>query len=108
MPRRRDAKTSPPKEQAWLFWDVDVATIDLVTHAHAVIPRVLERGRLVDVRWLLSTYGREAIHRFLRDTGHPELSDKTLTFWRAALQAKGERWATPRASRPLSSAPWID
>jgi hypothetical protein len=97
-----------PKQMHWIFWDVDARCIHVDKHATSIIPRVLERGRLVDVQWLLKTYGRRAIHAFLRDVGHIELTSRTLTFWRAAFHAKDETWVNPRALRPLSSAPWID
>lgn len=96
-----------PRRLAWLFWDADPRRIDLDAHERAIIPRVLERGRLVDVQWLLDTYGRDRVHWFLRDVGHPELSARTISFWRAALAAEDESWADPRASRPISAAPWI-
>jgi len=95
-----------PKPQRWLFWDVDPSEIDPVRHAAFVIPRVLEFGTLVDVRWLLARVGSPRIHRFLRDQGHPELSAKTLAFWRAYFRAQEERWATPPAFRRHSALPW--
>jgi hypothetical protein len=49
----------------------------------------------------------EGIHRFLRDVGHPELSRRTLAFWRAALHAEKEPWASPPSWRQNSSAHWI-
>jgi hypothetical protein len=96
-----------PKRLAWLFWEADRTRIDVERHATSIIPRVLEGGRLEDVTWLLKTYGRRRIHRFLRDVGHPELTPRTLAFWRCVFHAKDEPWADPRASRPLSAAPWI-
>ena len=42
------------------------------------------------------------------DVGHTELSERTLRFWRAALKAKDETWASPPAWRKSSAAPWID
>jgi hypothetical protein len=95
-----------PKERAWLFWDVDPRTIEPVRDAAFVIPRVLEHGALADVRWLLRRLGRARIHRFLRDEGHPELSAKTLTFWRAYFHAEQETWVEPPAFRRHSSLPW--
>jgi hypothetical protein len=80
-----------------------------VLHADHVIPRVLEHGGMEEVRWLLSTYGLDRIHRFLREVGSPELSDRTIRFWRAVLDPKeNEEWASAPAWRKSSSAPWID
>lgn len=97
-----------PKAHRWVFWDVDAAALETRRDADYIVPRVLERGRLVEVRWLIATYGMEGIHRFLRDVGHPELSERTLCFWRAALHAKDETWASPPAWRKSNAAPWID
>jgi hypothetical protein len=96
-----------PDALRWLFWDVDAAALDVETHANYILPRILEFGRMVDVRWALETYGRARIHRFLRDVGHPELSDRTLLFWRAALKAEDETWASPPAWRKSRIAPWV-
>jgi hypothetical protein len=96
-----------PREMRWLFWDAAGRGLDVERHADGIIPRVLEHGRMVDVVWLLDTYGKRRIHRFLRETGHPELAPRTLTYWRHVLRAEDEVWVDRRASRPLSAAPWI-
>jgi hypothetical protein len=97
-----------PKRYHWLFWDVHAGKLDTVRDVSYILPRVLEFGRLVEVRWAIATYGMEEIHRFLRDVGHTELSERTLGFWRAAFKAKDEIWASPPAWRKSSAAPWID
>ena len=96
-----------PERSCWLFWDVDVSTLDLERHADYILPRVLEFGGIDEVRWAMAVYGMDSIHRFLRDVGHPELSERTLRFWRAALKADKEAWASPPAWRKSSGAPWI-
>lgn len=96
-----------PRSERWLFPEASGRRIEVERHAHSIIPRVLENGRLRDVHWLIETYGRRRIHHFLRDVGHTELTRRTLAFWRAVFRAKGETWADPRASRPISNAPWI-
>ena len=92
----------------WIFWDVDFDALDTQAHADAVIPRVLENGRLVDVRALLDLYGAERIHRFFREVAHPLISERTRAFWRAFFGAEDEGWATPQPFRTSSAAPWID
>jgi hypothetical protein len=96
-----------PASIHWLFWEVDPAQLDLQRDARHILPRVLEKGRLEDVRWLIEVYGLDGIHDFLATVGHPELSKRTLTFWRCALGAKDEQWQTPPTWRQSSSAPWI-
>lgn len=90
----------------WLFWEVDPGEIDVERHADYVIARIVERGRMVDVDWMLATYGDDRVHRFFSDVGHPELSPRTLSFWRAYFQAKDERWTDRAAWRRSSSVPW--
>jgi hypothetical protein len=96
-----------PESMRWLFWDVDFDAIDPTLQADAVLPRVLEHGRLEDIRALLAIYGSERIHQFFLHVAHPLVSARTRTFWRAYFQADHEPWATPPAFRTSSSAPWI-
>lgn len=113
LPRRPKAEvatppTRVPEPHRWIFWDVDAESLDTTAAADYILPRVLEFGGIAEVRWVLATYGLTGIHRFLRDVGHPELSERTLGFWRAALNAKEEAWARPPAWRKSNAAPWID
>jgi hypothetical protein len=96
-----------PESLRWLFWDVDFDGLDPATQADAVLPRVLENGRLEDVRALLALYGTDRILRFFRETAHPLISERTRGFWRAYFHAENEPWATPPAFRTSSAAPWI-
>jgi hypothetical protein len=96
-----------PDRFHWVFWDVDPRKLDPKVGADYILPRILEFGGIAEVRWAIETYGMEGIHRFLRDVGHPELSRRTLAFWRAALHAEKEPWASPPSWRQNSSAHWI-
>jgi hypothetical protein len=69
---------------------------------------VLEKGCIEEVRWVIATYGMNEIHRFSRDRGSPELSRRTVQFWRAVFGAENEAWAEPAAWRRGTGAPWID
>jgi hypothetical protein len=97
----------PPESLRWLFWDLDVGALDVDLHADAILPRVLENGRLADVRAALSLYGEDRIHRFFREVPHPLVSERTRAFWRAYFHAEDEPWATRPAFRTSSDAPWI-
>jgi hypothetical protein len=92
----------------WLFWDLDFDSLDVQVHADAVLARVLENGRLQDVRALLAIYGKERIHSFFRDVGHPLIGERTRGFWRAFFHAENERWQSAPSFRTSSAAPWID
>lgn len=97
-----------PDGMRWIFWDVDVDEIDLEAHAHGVMARILERGRLEDVRWLIGRYGLDRIHAFFRGVWSPEISERTRTFWRVVFNAKEEQWAGPPDWRQSSSPFWIE
>jgi len=90
-----------------LFWDIDLEGLDVEAHADFILPRVLEHGGIAQVSWALATYGPERIHGFLRDTGHAELSEKTIRFWRAFFDREEEVWASPPAWRRSNSIPWL-
>ena len=97
-----------PKGLHWLFWETDPERVDVEKDANYVIARVVEHGRMDDVDWVLATYGDDRVHRFFKESAHPELSPRTLSFWRAYFRAKDETWASPPAFRKTSSAPWVD
>ena len=95
------------KDMHWLFWDVDVEIVDIDRDATYILARVLERGRLKDVKWAIQTYGLQRIHTFFKQTGHPCVSKRTLTFWRAFFNAREEKWQLKAPFRTSNSAPWI-
>lgn len=96
-----------PEQHHWVFWDVYAGGLDTERQRNYIIPRMLERGTLEGIRWLLEVYGREGIHAFLRDVGHPEISRRTLSFWRAVLKAVDEQWASTAPFRASSGVPWL-
>lgn len=92
----------------WIFWDVDFEAIDAEKHADGVMARVLERGRLEDVRWLMNAYGMDRIHAFFKNVGSAEMSSRTRNFWRLVFDAREELWAEPPAWRRNSASHWIE
>lgn len=92
----------------WLFWNVDVSKLRVERDADAILAKVLERGRMEDVRWVVRTYGLPRIGAFFAAGAHPEISRRTRLFWRAALGVRRDAWPEPQASRENNDAPWID
>ena len=84
-----------PKKMTWLFWEMDLRSLDTERDADYILARVLEHGCMEEVRWVIKRYGLQRIHRFFREVGDPEISDRTTAFWRAVFKAKDERWAKP-------------
>lgn len=92
----------------WLFWEMDFPKLDAERDADYVLARVLEHGRMEDVRWAIRRYGLERIHQFFREVGDPELSKRTLGFWRAVFNAEREKWASPPSWRRTNKRLWVD
>lgn len=69
-----------PVDLHWLFWELDRESLDQRLHSRQIIARVLERGRMSDVRWLVQTYGLAEIRAFFH-AGHPEISHRTQRLW---------------------------
>lgn len=45
------------------------------------IERVMLRGRMEDMRWLLATFGRDCLRTFLAERGRRVLPPRELRFW---------------------------
>lgn len=61
-----------------LFWDVNVAEIDLVKHRASVIERITTRGRLDEFRTMVKFYGKETVKNTLLHTRY--LDKRTLAY----------------------------
>jgi hypothetical protein len=72
-----------PKSFRTYFWDVPFETIDVEKDSHFIIKRVLDRGGVTDIRWLLNTYHKDKIQDVL--TGTKDLSRITGNFWADVL-----------------------
>ena len=76
---KRKEKTLLPESFRPYFWDVRFEDLDAGTHSHLIIKRVLDRGNLSDIRWLIKTYGENAIREVVLTTR--DLSRPTANFW---------------------------
>jgi Family of unknown function (DUF6922) len=96
-----------PADHEWLFWDVDVSALDLARDRRYVLGRVLERGRMADVRWAVSEYGLAGVREFFQAGAHPEVSPATRSLWQAFFKESGDEWLNAPSFRNDSVAPWI-
>lgn len=96
---------APPEALHWLFWDVELAQLDVERHADYILGRVLERGRSEDVGWAMQTYGLPRLQQFFRERARPDLSARTLAFWRAFF-SEDQPWPTSPVWRNPSGEPW--
>lgn len=95
---------------ARLFWNVAPGALDTERSAALIMRTVLASGELEDARWLLRTYGRERVSRFLlEDTyGRRELPRGARKLWAIILRldipaadlegSQSQRWTLPARS----------
>ena len=76
---RKEKKTQLPEYLRSYFWDVAFEELDIKIHAFLIIKRVLDRGNLRDIRWLIKTYGKEPIKKVVTET--KDLARPTGNFW---------------------------
>lgn len=71
--------TQLPQSFRTYFWDVKFEELEIKTHAHLIIKRLLDRGNLSDIRWLVQTYGNEEIKKVVMGTR--DLARPTGNLW---------------------------
>ena len=76
---KQEEKTQVPEFLRSYFWDVAFEKLKIKTHASLVIKRVLDRGNLSDIRWLIKTYGKDAVKKVVMSTR--DLARPTGNFW---------------------------
>ncbi len=62
-----------------LFWDADFSLLDLEEHASYIVPRVMDRGNLEEVRYLMKKYGKARIKQILVNA--LSLQNNTISFF---------------------------
>jgi|WetSurMetagenome_2_1015567.scaffolds.fasta_scaffold858578_2 hypothetical protein len=66
------------------FWDVAFAELEVKKHTFFVIKRILDRGNLGDIRWLVNTYGKDEIKKVVMKT--KDLARPTGNLWADILR----------------------
>ncbi|MBI4770006.1 MAG: hypothetical protein HY784_06220 [Chloroflexi bacterium] len=77
-----------PESSAWLFPEYDFVRMEPEEYAPVVMERVLERGSIPEVQWLLAHYGTRRLSAWLRRYGYRALSPRTFEYWRWVLGIK--------------------
>ena len=71
-----------------LFWDVDITKISFDKNAEFIIPRVFQKGKLLDVQQILKYYKQEKLKNVLTKTRY--LDKKTLALCCVIFNLKKE------------------
>jgi hypothetical protein len=69
-----------PADLAWLFWDVDPATIDLERDCDYVLERIMTRGDWLAMRWLVAHVDKQHLVDFLHRRAD-RLTPRDRAFW---------------------------
>jgi len=75
----QEEKVQLPEFLRSYFWDVAFEELEVKKHAFLIIKRILDRGNLSDIRWLIKTYGKDEIKRVVMET--KDLARPTGNFW---------------------------
>ncbi len=73
-----------------LFWDVDINSIDIDTHARFIIARVVSRGNMDDWHTLLRLYGEKLIQQ--EAVNIRSLDPKSLNFLSVYFNVRKENF----------------
>lgn len=77
-----------PSSLHQFFWDVDASKVNPIKSAHYVINRLLDKGDLEAVQWVLHNYLRSSIVETLKN--RLDFSPKTAVFWSRYLNIPRE------------------
>ncbi len=81
---KQQEKTKVPEFLRSYFWDVRFEELEIERSAFFIIKRVLDRGNLGDIRWLIKTYGKDEIKKVVMVTR--DLARPTGNFWADILR----------------------
>jgi len=71
-----------PENILRLMWEYDEAALQATTDLpDSVLERVMERGGLSEMRWLLATVERGRLRSYLKSRGRRALPPRELRFW---------------------------
>lgn len=76
---KQEEKIQLPESLRSYFWDVAFEELEIEKSAFLIIKRVLDRGNLSDIRWLVKTYGKNEIKKVVMST--KDLARPTGNFW---------------------------
>ena len=98
MVMNQQEKIPVPEFLRSYFWDVAFEELRVKKHSFLIIKRVLDRGNLRDIRWLIKTYGRDAIKKVIMETR--DLARPTGNFWADMLNLNKHK--VPCLQKPYS------
>ena len=77
-----------PQSTAWLFPEYEFARMNSDDFENVIIERILDRGSWAEIGWLIDTYGKREIAKWVRAHGYRRLDRRTFAYWRDMLGIK--------------------
>jgi hypothetical protein len=77
-----------PASSAWLFPEYEFARMNTDEYTGVIIERILDRGSWAEIRWLLETYDKRKIAKWVRAHGYRRLDRRAFAYWRDMLGIK--------------------
>ena len=77
-----------PQSSQWLFPEYEFARMNPDKYAGVIMERILNRGSWMEIRWLLDTYGKREIAKWVRTYGYRRLDKRAFNYWRNMLGIK--------------------
>ena len=74
-----------PPEVRQLLWDIEPAAVDADRHAALLFERVMTRGSLDAMRWLLASFPADSLRQYVEGPGTRSLPPREAAFWRTIL-----------------------
>lgn len=87
-----------------LFWDVDFESLSVRSSSHFIMSRLMEHGDEAACRFLLRTFGREALRMTLSTSR--SLSRRSRKFWSVLLDLDMESCTAKRYPTPFGECSW--
>jgi len=78
-------RTIPPAFKKF-FWDGDLAQIKFPEHENYVLGKLMLYGNLRSIQWILQTFDRGTISRYLQNRGMVALDKKSFLFWQKLVR----------------------
>lgn len=75
------AKIKVPSSFQWLFWSVNVKSLDIKKDKEYIITQILNYGTEKELKWLFRIYPEEEIKKVIRNPRRGVWFRKVLNFW---------------------------
>lgn len=96
-------KTKVPKSLQGALWSVNVKRLDIDKDKEYITHQILMYGTLEEIRWLIRTYGIEAVRKTFRQTPYRIYTPPAFNFIKNSLLGlKQKRFDTSRyVAKPI-------